>query len=189
LKSVHDILRSKILLDKGVVETPKYDFLGLTRSEWSSVFEQHLTNTLTSYQFTSWPEYNQFITYMRNRLIIGAYKYDKMNQERGKYFNYVGNSIHRLSLYRRTGNQELLVDVANMALLEYVKGYGKEVLHLPIKGTGLEEAFDHLEQYSRTGNKTHLILTAFNCVMEFVKGQHPNAHFTVSEDRTELKEV
>ena len=151
MKSVHDILRSKILLDKGVIQTPKYDFLGLTRSEWSSVFEQHLTNTLTSYQFTSWPEYNQFITYMRNRLIIGAYKYDKMNQERG--------------------------------------GYGKEVLHLPIKGTGLEEAFDHLEQYSRTGNKTHLILTAFNCVMEFVKGQHPNAHFTVSEDRMELKEV
>lgn len=69
----------------------------LRRSEWSPGFEKK----------------------MRNRLILGAYRYGLLNDPEKPKFDRVEDAIKRIELYKKTGNMEYLVDVANLMLLEY----------------------------------------------------------------------
>jgi hypothetical protein len=81
------------------VPRPMPDLDSLRQSEWSSEFEQ----------------------LMRNRLIMGYFRYEplieKIKSRRYKMFDYLKTKV---ALYEKTGNKEALVDIANMALLEFV---------------------------------------------------------------------
>lgn len=68
----------------------------LTRTQWSDEFER----------------------LMRNRLICGGLRYGLMRRQGNTYDN-IGSIVRRAALYRQTGNQELLVDIANIALVEF----------------------------------------------------------------------
>lgn len=78
----------------------KYKYKDLKESEWSPQFE----------------------AYMRNRLIVGAYRYGKLNEADKPKYNRVYSAIKRLEAYYRDGNTEHLVDVANLCLIEFVEG-------------------------------------------------------------------
>lgn len=68
----------------------------LRQTEWSGVFE----------------------TLMRNRLLMGRYRYGLM-ADKPDYKN-IESALQRLRLYQKTGNLEHLVDVANLCLVEFV---------------------------------------------------------------------
>jgi hypothetical protein len=72
----------------------------LTRSEWCREFER----------------------LQRNRLIIGALRYGLMGKPGKPKYDRVNCMRRRLDQYCRTGNLEHLVDVANIAMLEFVEG-------------------------------------------------------------------
>lgn len=72
----------------------------LATSEWSPTFEK----------------------YMRNRLILGAFRYGLLNSPGKETWDRVSSIIKRAELYQQTGNTEYLVDIANMAMLEYEEG-------------------------------------------------------------------
>ncbi len=100
--SLHDVMRKRLLERKGmpVHEEPKgLDLSSLYRTEWSPAFEQ----------------------LMRNRLVMGAMRYEPMKNKRGKdaTYDYGNEIVRRINEYLKTGNKEFLVDVANMALLEF----------------------------------------------------------------------
>ena len=70
----------------------------------------------------SWDDY--FECLMRNRLVMGTYRYGGVEREPRKghtesFYKIVDN---KLKLYADTGNTEMLVDLANMALMEYLMG-------------------------------------------------------------------
>lgn len=74
--------------------------------------------TLEELYRTEWvPMFEKF---MRNRLVIGAFRYGKIGHKPD--YDYIGSLIKRAELYTETGNQEHLVDVANFAMLEFVDG-------------------------------------------------------------------
>jgi hypothetical protein len=58
---------------------------------------------------------------MRCRLQMGAFRYGRLGQKK-PYFDRVRGIKKRLEQYEETGNLECLVDVGNLALLEYVEG-------------------------------------------------------------------
>jgi len=93
---VHDAIRQRLLKD---VEPPKKrpTLDELRKSEWCDVFEE----------------------YMRNRLIMGAYRYGPMAESADKEYDRIGYLRKKLEIYEQTGNLEMLVDVANLALLEF----------------------------------------------------------------------
>ena len=81
--------------------TPKvYDFDDLRRTEWS----------------------NQFELLMRNRLILGAVRYGKLGEPNKPKYDRMSAILNRAARYIEDGNQEHLVDVANLAMLEFVEG-------------------------------------------------------------------
>lgn len=78
---------------------PKVDFQELKKTEWSDEFE-HL---------------------MRNRMLVGSFRYGRLNRKKGVKYDRIGSMLRRLENYQKTGNKENLVDVANICLCEFVE--------------------------------------------------------------------
>ena len=60
---------------------------------------------------------------MRTRLLMGRYRYGRMDRTTDTNYDRIGSALKRLKRYRETGNQEFLVDAANLCLMEFVHGY------------------------------------------------------------------
>lgn len=100
--SVHDLIRDRLLQKAGLKERvkPKFTLAELEASEWSTQFER----------------------LMRNRLLMGALRYGRINAPGKTPYLRIPSIQRRVDAYERTGNLELLVDVANLCLLEFVEG-------------------------------------------------------------------
>ncbi|MBN8246231.1 MAG: hypothetical protein J0L84_02165 [Verrucomicrobia bacterium] len=100
--NTHGIIRRRLLEQAGLVELPtaRVSLPDLERSEWSHAFEQ----------------------LMRNRLIMGALRYGCIGAVGKPDYDRVPSMQKRLAAYAKSGNTELLVDVANLCLLEFVEG-------------------------------------------------------------------
>lgn len=84
-----------------------------------TVHDEPKDRNLDSLYRTEWsPEFERL---MRNRLVMGALRYELMKSKRNKEatYDYATEAKRRLDEYIKTGNKEFLVDVANMALLEF----------------------------------------------------------------------
>jgi len=101
MKTVTEHLREDLLQKAGVVKVnatmPSLD--ELRQTEWSPLFE----------------------TLMRNRLIMGAFRYERFGPGKSNYPTAT-EAIRRILNYIETGNTESLVDAANMLLIEFEFG-------------------------------------------------------------------
>ena len=100
-RTITDCIRMHLLEGVEVAVTTKHPPLAeLKQTEWNEEFEVR----------------------MRNRMIVGSFRYGRLNDTTRKDFNIDHSSIMQalLQKYAETGNKELLVDVANMAMIEYV---------------------------------------------------------------------
>lgn len=103
--SIHDLLRERLHLRAGLIQPPPAAFAGvsydaLRASQWSLEFEN----------------------LMRNRLCMGALRYGLFNSPNKPYYNMLDSIQKRLDLYRADGNDEHLVDIANLAMCEFLEG-------------------------------------------------------------------
>lgn len=101
MKTVHDMLRTRLLAKAGFIDSPAKPSLPslerLRESEWSPRFEE----------------------LMRNRLLMGAFRYGLLNAPGKKKWDRMARIHEEVQLYQETGNLEYLVDVANYCLLEF----------------------------------------------------------------------
>ena len=97
MKTITEHIRSRLLRDLQPAKT--YDLSELRETEWSDEFEQR----------------------MRNRLLMGVFRYARLYDKEAPRFDHIGSIIRRAQKYLNDGNKEHLVDVANYALLEYVR--------------------------------------------------------------------
>jgi hypothetical protein len=62
----------------------------------------------------------EFERLMRNRLIVGALRYETFfEKRRNNTYEIIKSILRRLHEYERTGNQEFLVDSANLLMIEF----------------------------------------------------------------------
>lgn len=100
MTTLHDYLRARLLQQAGVFEptepAPSLDEIA---------------------RIQSCP---QFEEYRKNRMIMGYFRYGSLQSQMGraKYDN-VGSIEKRLLLYRGDKNREHLVDIANLAMIEF----------------------------------------------------------------------
>jgi len=64
----------------------------------------------------------EFEQLMRNRLIMGAFRYGPLKRQKKGAFDIIPSIHARLQMYVDTGNLEHLVDCANLCLVEFEKG-------------------------------------------------------------------
>lgn len=96
----HDYLRQRLMarlhhVDPVGDKTESLD--SLRQSEWNAVFEEHC----------------------RIRLIMGRFRYGRMDRKSDTNFDRVESAIRRLKAYKRTGNLEFLADSSNLCMLEF----------------------------------------------------------------------
>ena len=74
--------------------------------------------SLDSLKQSQWsPEFERL---MRNRLILGAMRYETLDEKRrNNKYAIIDSVLFRLEMYKETGNQEYLVDSANLLLIEF----------------------------------------------------------------------
>jgi len=76
--------------------------------------------SLESLQRTEWsPRFEQA---MRHRLIMGAFRYGKLNSPEKGTWDRLQRISQEIDRYLVDGNDERLVDMANMCLLEFEEG-------------------------------------------------------------------
>ena len=101
MKTVLEHIREHALRRAGVASDPRLPGLAVLRqTEWSPRFE----------------------ALMRNRPIVGAFRYGRIGAQGKGAYALVDSARHRLDAYESTGNLEHLGDVANLALVEFVEG-------------------------------------------------------------------
>lgn len=61
-----------------------------------------------------------FVQKMRNRIVVSHYKYGWMSESYPEIADAVASLEQRLELYKKDGNLEHLIDVANFAMIEYM---------------------------------------------------------------------
>jgi len=75
---------------------------------------------LATLRKTQWcPEFERL---MRNRLLMGAFRYGLMDKQDFSTYDLVAEAHKRLDKFTEGGNMEHLVDAANMLLLRFYHG-------------------------------------------------------------------
>lgn len=64
---------------------------------------------------------DEFISLMNNRMIMSYYKYGPVSKSYPELADAMASLEMRLQKYKETGNTEFLVDVANFAMIEFMK--------------------------------------------------------------------
>ena len=76
----------------------------------------------------------------KNRLIMGAYRYGLLKDTNKKKYDRLGSIRKRLDKYIETGNTENLIDIQNLAMLEFVEGkHPKKHFHAVDEGDHTDE--------------------------------------------------
>lgn len=99
-KFLTNLWRWKCGLPESETESRVVSLPELQASEWSPKFER----------------------LMRNRLIMGALRYGRLGVTGKPQYNRIDSAVTRLERYLETGNTEILVDAANLCLVEFVEG-------------------------------------------------------------------
>lgn len=192
---IHDIIRKHIYETLGLIDvTPIPSLPDLRKTELSLTFEELVLRIKPQY------DSQEFFELMRNRLILGAFRYGLLGDPNKKKRNRVRDIKKRWYLYIEAGNLEHLVDAANLSLLEYEEGENCRSLDLEhllfytylVAPRSLRAATNHfnlrVKEYESTGFSVHLAVVAYMCLREFNLKRHPNTHFEASDDTVHTEE-
>ena len=110
MSSPHDAIRDHIFQQLCIPDPSKNHIGSLSKPVGAM-------SDLTVLRDTEWnPEFEMF---MRNRLLMGAFRYGTFADKAKVRFDCTGYAKKKIDLYLETGNLECLVDAANMCLLEF----------------------------------------------------------------------
>jgi hypothetical protein len=110
MDTVFNHIRDRLLVNVVAADQwPKADAVPVTidtleKEQWSDTFER----------------------LMRNRFMMGYFRYGSLKEQivggNSKKYHHLDSAKRRIALYEKTGNDELLVDVANMMMAEFLLG-------------------------------------------------------------------
>lgn len=122
----------------------------------------------------------QFVHYMNNRLIFGAFRYGLLQDPGKPDWDRMTSLRKRIGQYEEDGNAEWLVDAGNMALLEYSEGNHAGLWEEDgVADCGDSGVFDRIKSlkysiavYESSCNTRYLVDIANLSLLEFLRGDH-----------------
>jgi hypothetical protein len=86
--------------------------------------------SLENLEKTEWCD--EFEIHMRNRLLMGAFRYRPIAEQNFEHYDIIGEMKKRINKYEQTRNLEHLIDVGNFALLAFVNGrrHGEKIISI-----------------------------------------------------------
>lgn len=152
-----ELMRQRLYERAGITRFTGMDLGEIRRRQWSPEFEDRMRRCCQQ-RSIEWSY--EFIRLMKNRLTMGAFRYGLSDDPGKVHFPCLRIADDRWALYRKTGDLELLVDVANMMLLTFVE-----------RNKGRPPA-------------DKIVLTACQTMKEYSSSKHPEAHFGSVGERT-----
>jgi hypothetical protein len=188
-----DLWLWKLGMSERDVFVPK-DINKLRESEWSPVYENAFKKVSELFYEEEFDEslFRGFIQFQKNRLVMGAYRYGYLGDpDKPKWDRLVAIEKY-FAKYMESGNAEMLIDVSNYCLLEYVEGENvsaPEILEermvwgITGKLKDYQWALDRcLIDYRDTRNREHLVLGSMFVFGMYLHKMHPNHHFEGSDN-------
>lgn len=178
-QTLFDQMRERLLARAGCPEMPPPQALPsydeLRRTQWSDEFERLWRGSTTT------PISEEFLQLMRNRLIMGALRYGLLGRPNKPAYDNVGSIRRRLKKHAADGNLEHMVDVANIALVEFVDCRHPRKHYAALNRHASWTMMCCLREYELTANLSTLILIARFAHDEFLHGTHPLRHFATGD--------
>ena len=82
--------------------------------------EKPLLPDLEEIRRTQWcPEFDE---YSLNRMVQGAFRYGLITTDESKGYDHLSSIPKRIEEYKKTGNPEVLFDIRNLCMLQYIHG-------------------------------------------------------------------
>lgn len=186
--SLHAVLRKRLHDQAGLLHRRRdFDLAKLAETKWAETFWQATLSYIDRRYLRGYAEaVKLFETYMRNRLMMGAFRYGTFHEQRdlGRRHDNIPSVCRRWKRYQRTGNQELLVDCANLCMVEYIAPGShpspvgdcrRRVVCLGVEGA--------LARYMQEGVVGCLPAAASGCLIEFCTPFiHPSPHWSPEDD-------
>jgi len=112
--------------------------LKVTNIMISNVVSTKTLPTVNEIMYSNWSK--EFELLMRNRLRFGYFRYGPLKDQKKGVMDNIGSIETRIAKFKISGNDELLVDVANIAMVEYMKG------DHPLKHFKSEDDGEHVQK-------------------------------------------
>ena len=96
------------------------DFIRERLLNSADVSKNTITDSIQSLRISEWSP--KFERLMRVRLIMGAFRYGKLNSSGKACYDRLNAINMHVIAYLKDGNDEHLVDIANLSLCEFVEG-------------------------------------------------------------------
>lgn len=191
MNHISDHIRQHLSDSVGMPRTLEYkhipDLDELRRIKWDAEFMRvvcgvteisFLKRGLFEHQFQ--PKLDEFLQYMRNRLVLGTFRYRVWEGDRSSH-DYPRRIEERTKRYVEDGNLEHLVDAANFALVENVlmkppkkTNWGPHLMRAP---PGPDAILELVDSYRQQPALAKLMLIAALAMQEYVRCGHPKKHF------------
>lgn len=153
-------------------------------SEWNEEFERDLRKEFPSM------ELNYIISLMKNRLLMGSFRYGLMKEQDYGRFNLVKLIKIKNELYINTRDLEALVDASNLCLLAYT--HAKRLSYKPFKCAYPGERNNIIEYaitaFEQTYNPWLMVLLAAVFVTDFIIELNNGAILIAQDDKNHAEE-
>lgn len=78
---------------------------------------QRIKQSIEELKESQWSK--RFEELCKNKMVLGTFRYGDYRLPAAKKYDRISSAIKRLENYKKTGNAEFLVDVANLCMIEF----------------------------------------------------------------------
>lgn len=168
------------LAGKTYTKREKYPSLEeLKKTQWDNDFEYLLRRNNSFVD-------DEFIQFMRNRMIMGSFRYGLMEDQDYGRFDLVQYIRDKQKSFYKTKNLECLVDAANNCLIMFV--HGKRLNHEYIYRKEIITIESALMQYKETSNLFYTVYVAKVLMKMYIVYKWHGCKMTALDDKEHAKE-
>lgn len=157
----------------------------LKRGQWDNNFERLIKKDDIFYAKCGYSE--EFIQLMKNRLIMGSFRYGLMSEQDYSRFDLMGYIINKVTVFNETLHLEPLVDAGNNCLLAYIHCLRGEPKWTVCESYSCVELY--VQEFETKNNPLALVGMCKLLMILFMEGKRLGYMMGIADDTNHAKEI